>query len=200
MICFSEEKLNPFWPVIVGSIDKHHLQIIYDEIDRSVLDRAGVGGSSASYVPEVRSTWQHWIDPHESVDVESRPIHKLMHQLFQEANHYFAFDTFGVCNEIQYLEYHSKTHDKFEFHTDAMNSMGLPHSQRKISMSIQLSENVDYVGCDLEFPCHSHCDPTRWRRKGTVIAFPSIEPHRVTPITTGARRALIAWSHGPRWR
>ena len=36
--------------------------------------------------------------------------------------------------------------------------------------------------------------------RGTVVAFPSFLYHRVTPVTSGLRKALVAWIAGPRLR
>jgi PKHD-type hydroxylase len=38
------------------------------------------------------------------------------------------------------------------------------------------------------------------RRQGTALAFPAHLAHRVLPVETGLRRALIAWLHGPAFR
>jgi PKHD-type hydroxylase len=38
------------------------------------------------------------------------------------------------------------------------------------------------------------------RERGTVIAFPSYVLHRVTPITSGVRKALVVWAMGPKFR
>jgi PKHD-type hydroxylase len=35
---------------------------------------------------------------------------------------------------------------------------------------------------------------------GNAIVFPSYIAHRVLPITSGMRQALVAWIHGPAFR
>ena len=35
---------------------------------------------------------------------------------------------------------------------------------------------------------------------GRVVAFPSYVLHRITPVTLGVRRSLVAWISGPRFR
>ena len=35
---------------------------------------------------------------------------------------------------------------------------------------------------------------------GNAIVFPSYIAHRVLPITSGMRHALVAWIHGPAFR
>ena len=38
------------------------------------------------------------------------------------------------------------------------------------------------------------------KRLGTGIAFQAFLHHRVTPVTRGMRRSLVAWAHGPVFR
>ena len=33
--------------------------------------------------------------------------------------------------------------------------------------------------------------------QGTIIIFPSMLPHRVTPVTKGVRYSLVQWFSGP---
>lgn len=75
-------------------------------------------------------------------------------------------------------------------------------TQRKISISIQLSDADSYEGGDLEFEETKHDEQTvkYMRQKGTVIAFPSYLSHRVTPVTRGERKSLVSWIEGPAWR
>ena len=36
--------------------------------------------------------------------------------------------------------------------------------------------------------------------QGTIIVFPSMLPHRVTPVTEGVRYSLVQWFSGPDFR
>jgi PKHD-type hydroxylase len=38
------------------------------------------------------------------------------------------------------------------------------------------------------------------KTRGTLIAFPSYVLHRVTPIISGTRKAVVVWTTGPRFR
>lgn len=72
--------------------------------------------------------------------------------------------------------------------------------QRKVSISVQLTDPTEYEGGDLEFQDTTSPDPQSMRQKGTVIVFPSYVVHRVTPVTKGVRKALVSWIEGPAWR
>jgi PKHD-type hydroxylase len=74
---------------------------------------------------------------------------------------------------------------------------------RKLSCSVVLSDPSDYEGGDLEF---SIVNPNKeleilknekFRKKGTVIVFPSHHWHRVTPVTSGIRKSCVIWAVGP---
>lgn len=85
---------------------------------------------------------------------------------------------------------------------------------RKLSVSIQLNHGNEYQGGDFEVitdetqgtPVDDYAPATKLlgpqvteqiRTKGTVIAFPSVFLHRVAPIISGTRKALVVWAGGP---
>ena len=69
---------------------------------------------------------------------------------------------------------------------------------RKLSLTVQLSDENDYEGGDLIF--YNHPDEkervTSVRGKGSVIVFDSRVFHEVTPVTKGIRYSLVKWYHG----
>jgi hypothetical protein len=67
--------------------------------------------------------------------------------------------------------------------------------QRKLALSIQLSDPADYDGGDLMLRCW-HEEVRMPRHRGTVVAFPGWTSHRVTPVERGERWALIVWAWG----
>jgi PKHD-type hydroxylase len=82
-------------------------------------------------------------------------------------------------------------------------------ARRKLSLVVQLSDPADYDGGDLEFMDLLDPDPrdpwvreerARLRARGTVVAFPAFEYHRVTPLRAGVRRSLVWWISGPPFR
>ena len=72
-------------------------------------------------------------------------------------------------------------------------------SKRKLSLSVQLTDPADYDGGDLEFVNHLG-NEDEFRKQGSIIVFPSYLSHRVTTVTRGARRSMIAWVFGPPFR
>jgi PKHD-type hydroxylase len=136
--------------------------------------------------PNIRKSTIAWIDIRE----DSQWLYEKMWQTFQAVNRWFQFDLFGLVDEIQFARY--SVGDSFGWHLDAG---GGQTSTRKLSMSVQLCDDDEYAGGDLEVCACPQLDPRR--RRGTIIVFPSFLAHRVTPITQGSRCSLVAWAHGP---
>lgn len=109
-------------------------------------------------------------------------------------------DAFGVdavmIPEIQWTSYPEG--GKFDWHQDVVINSGYAYD-RKLSITVQLSDSDEYEGGDFELSGVSF-DKEKVREKGTIIVFPSFARHRVTPITKGTRKSLVAWVEGPEWR
>jgi PKHD-type hydroxylase len=104
------------------------------------------------------------------------------------------FDLAGMA-EIQFAEYESSVQGHYDWHLD----VGKHSPLRKISVSVQLSAPEDYDGGDLQLMTRRE-PVTVSREKGAVVVFPSYCLHRVTPVTRGVRRSLVAWVVGPPYR
>lgn len=71
---------------------------------------------------------------------------------------------------------------------------------RRVSISMQLSDPASYVGGDLEIMTDLGPEVAP-REQGTVIVFRSGTQHRVTPLESGERLALVCFfGHSPRGR
>ena len=92
-----------------------------------------------------------------------------------------------------YVEYHAGR-GHFHWHNDYSHES--IESPRKLTVIIQLSKADEYKGGELEvFGAITSKLP---RQRGSVICLPSFVPHRVTPVTRGIRRIIVAWIAGPR--
>jgi PKHD-type hydroxylase len=139
--------------------------------------------------PSIRKSTIAWID----VADHSYWLYEKVWNTFQAVNRWFKFDLLGLVDEIQFARY--AVGDAFGWHLDAG---GGQTSTRKLSMSVQLSDDRDYCGGDLEMCACPQLDARR--RRGTIIVFPSFLAHRVTAVTRGSRCSLVAWAHGPVFR
>ena len=118
-------------------------------------------------------------------------IHSFLEEVWDEASSFIG-TTIDFVEPYELKQY--STDDFFSKHTDNYNSIS-EVIDRKITMSIQLSDDADYVGGDLLI-----LDQQSSRKKGSVIAFPSLFLHQVNPIITGERWSLISWAWGPQWK
>lgn len=113
--------------------------------------------------------------------------------LFTEANRTYRLELRGFVDALQYTQYGPGQH--FDWHLDLGPGST---SARKLSLSIQLSEPDDYGDGQLEFVGRPVGPEARQR--GTAVIFPSYLGHRVSPVTSGTRRSLVAWAYGPAFR
>jgi PKHD-type hydroxylase len=125
----------------------------------------------------------------------NRDLRLALSAYIQEANKAFDIDVTSQC-EIQYTEYGAGG-DFYALHHDI--DWNSNHSyDRKISMSILLSDPKDFDGGELTFSEITN-EGIDWQ-KGSVLCFPSYLQHSVSPVTRGTRKSLVAWFSGPRWR
>lgn len=102
----------------------------------------------------------------------------------------------GMTEAIQFTVYNTSNGPNFyHFHSD----MGKVSAHRKLSISIQLSDEKDYEGGELQFQIVREPFSVT-KKKGTAIIFPSFLQHRVLPVTKGERLSLVCWISGPPYR
>lgn len=129
-----------------------------------------------------------WVNP-EKEECVGRIIEA--YEAVNEAN--YKFDLVGFTEPLQFSRY-EKPGDCYNWHKDIANKGQV---RRKLSFSIQLSDEKSYEGGDLEFFLHPG---KTFREQGTIIFFPSYEIHRVSPIISGQRYSLVGWISGPVFR
>jgi PKHD-type hydroxylase len=110
-----------------------------------------------------------------------------------ESNKRYNFDITGYGEPLQVATYTNQGH--YGWHTDLGAEA---RSTRKLSVSIQLSDELEYEGGELEFSGMHNIRPPK--SIGTVVIFPSFLVHRVRPVIHGTRHSLVAWIHGSSFR
>jgi PKHD-type hydroxylase len=118
---------------------------------------------------------------------------KIIHLMKDTNSKMWNFNITNLVDDLQLAEY---SEGDIPGHYDWHMDFGVGSSTRKISLSIQLSDENSYEGGDLEFMIHRSIIKAP-REKGTCVFFPSYLTHRVTNITKGSRRSLVIWFHGP---
>jgi PKHD-type hydroxylase len=121
-------------------------------------------------------------------------VFELLRSLASDAtSKHFLLTLTNIARLPQYLEYEAGR-GAFGWHNDY--SHGIVDSCRKLTIIIQLSRPEEYEGGRLQtFGIEVEELP---REKGTIVVFPSLLYHQITPVTRGTRRALVAWIAGPR--
>jgi len=136
----------------------------------------------------------------------------FMWHYIQRANREnFLYDLTAIDNEsMQYTFYN--VGQFYDWHTDSslaiykkpenFDQTLVPAAEyiRKLSVILQLSNEEDYQGGNIELISDEGEVYTAPKEKGTFIVFDSRTKHRVTEITSGLRKSVVAWVVGPRWK
>lgn len=111
------------------------------------------------------------------------------------------FDLNSVPEMIQYTEYNSDELGKYDWHQDIGPG---ELSVRKISITVQLSDNHEYEGGDLCFWNGGESLETNYdvasKGIGNVVIFPSYLVHSVKPVTKGTRKSFVLWLGGGHYK
>lgn len=162
-----------------------------DSLTQQQADLAGSGFGPGGD-PRIRITRTAWVPGTAETKWLYDRIHGVMMSVNRDA---YQFELKGFTEQFQYTVYHGSEGGHYDWHLD----LGMKAMQRKLSLSLQLSDPASYEGCDLQFMA-GHGIETAPRDRGTVIVFPSYTLHRVTPVTAGTRKSLVAWAGGPKFR
>jgi PKHD-type hydroxylase len=76
------------------------------------------------------------------------------------------------------------------------------NEMRKLSVSIQLSDPDEYEGGNfiIEDENGEYLLLDNFRKRGSVVVFPSVIKHGITPVTRGVRHSAVCWVVGPKFR
>ena len=113
-------------------------------------------------------------------------------ELFMRAGEEFGLAVGPLSEPVQIVRYGEGDHFQ-RWHTDGGFDR---QEQRLVSVSVELSDVGDYVGGVLEIVPDLVGRPRTLPRGGAMF-FPSRALHRVTPVVTGVRRSLVAWTGPP---
>ena len=148
-------------------------------------------------VPTTRITNLKWIQLNSETKWLFRKIIEQIHKVNQE-----NFDLIlKFVEDLQFSEYTEKQKSFYARHTDH-GDLKLLHNYvdvRKLSFSIQLTDEKEYEGGDLVLYLEGR-EIKAPKSKGTIIFFESSIVHEVKPVKKGIRHALVSWVCGPNLR
>ena len=132
-------------------------------------------------------------------------IHPYIHAANKDANWNFEWDFSESCQFTKYKkgQYYDWHCDSWDRPYDQPNTQS-HGKQRKLSVTLSLSDDKDYTGGELEFDMRN-TDPDKKpnthvlkeiRPKGSLVVFPSDVWHRVKPVKRGVRHSLVIWNVG----
>ena len=129
---------------------------------------------------------------------EYKWIYDKLGDMAYEANqNMFHFDLHSMPEQIQYTEYYASELGHYDWHMDiGFNDL----SQRKVSITVQLSDNTEYEGGNLQLWPGGNYPLEAPRGKGNVVIFPSFMMHRIAPVTRGTRKSFVLWLGGGHYR
>jgi len=136
-------------------------------------------------------------------------VHPYIHQANRDANWNFQWDFSEQCQFTKYKkgQYYDWHCDSWDRPYDQPNTQS-HGKQRKLSVTLSLSDDKDYTGGELEFDMRN-TDPDKKpnthvlkeiRSKGSLVVFPSDVWHRVKPVKRGVRHSLVIWNVGDPFR
>ena len=177
----------PIW--FLGSVpqdtcDKAHAEFLLLPTQDATMGVDGTDRSHLNRNTTVRFAAQgHWFGD-------------IMHNFGVDANKTCAWGyDINAGEAVQFAEYGPEQH--YGWHVDNFPLAG-HDKDRKVSVVCLLSDPAEFQAGELQLRLYS--EYTAPLVKGSVIAFPSILEHRVTPVTAGLRATATMWLSGPRFR
>jgi hypothetical protein len=175
----------PIW--YLGKVESGSCSKLVDEIDLLQPTDASMGIAGESLNKTYRNT-----------KVNFAPFgHWFSNELYNyavKANTDCKWDYLLSGREaIQFAQYEKDQHYNWHIDTFLLSQASL---DRKISVVCLL--NDDFEGGNLQLRLYNEYTPKM--EKGSIIAFPSLIEHRVTPVTKGKRYSATMWISGPKFR
>ena len=168
-----------------------------EKVDKNIFIKSEVNPQNSKIQNSIRKSKNCWIPSTYWIGGF------LWHYIMTANKDNFLYDISHIEQDmIQYTHYDKG--DYYNWHTDMdICDINEPDQLvRKLSFTVQLTNEDEYTGGNLEF---ADFDDSTYRFKvpksrGTVIVFDSRTPHRVTPVESGIRKSLVGWVVGKRWR
>lgn len=172
-----------------NAVDPDFCDYILKNCDWGKAETAQVTTDDISSIkPESRITEIVWHN-------HGAPSTSLMFQHMQMANDIAGWN-FDVKfpQECQIGKYENGGH--YNWHIDAFPP-DEKNMQRKLSAVLLLNNPSEYEGGELEF---EGIPDFKLEGKGSIVVFPSLIRHRVTPVTSGTRYSATCWALGPAFK
>jgi len=179
---------------------------VIKHIDSQDLHEGGVGQTNEKPDEKIRKSFVTFTDDKNIMSVAKDFIFKAN----KNAKWNFDIDAFEHVQLSKYGEsnHYSWHRDNF-LKPDENTELGydLFRKVRKLSLVINLSDENSYEGGDFLFDFRDNNDGSpntlkleNFKKKGSVLVFPSFIYHTVQPVTKGVRYSMVNWSRGWPWK
>ena len=112
----------------------------------------------------------------------------------------FLYDITEYQVDMQYTKYEKGSYYTWHTDQDIRTIYNSDDEVRKLSFSLQLSDENEYTGGEIEFKDVMGNTFSAPKNRGCLIIFDSRTEHRVCTVKSGNRKSLVGWVKGPRWR
>jgi PKHD-type hydroxylase len=175
-----------------NGFSKEELTIIESMTKELPFQDAVTGEGDESKISEYRKSRIKWCPQNK----QWRWVYSKLHDMIIQANNeMWKFDLSTMNEQIQYTEYYGTQEGGYNWHMDCGTEI---QNQRKISVTVQLSDPSEYDNGDLQFNIGRQL--TAPRVQGAAVIFPSFYLHRVTPVSKGIRKSFVLWVGGEPYR
>jgi PKHD-type hydroxylase len=174
-----------------GALSKEFCRSALEQVDWAAAKSGTIGGQTNPVVDvNYRRTDIIWQNPMQPLGCIARCY---MDQANQAAGWGYSYNS---QEDTQIGRYKSTDEGHYDWHMDA----GTPQNgvQRKLSISILLSDPSEFEGGELQFKGIE--DQKILTKQGSIVVFPSFIEHKVTPVTKGVRYSAVTWVSGPSFR
>ena len=209
----SAMNLKPFSTMVKGASivqwDTNLPEFLCDEISSYYLNNCKAMEGTAHGDSQARKVEARWSLPYDWVPSFLSNYVNLANDI------YFQYDiralSYTECHHLKYLPgyYYDWHSDSGPEQTTAISPpswterhQDITEYVRKISFTLQLSNEDEYTGGDVQLidDCHGRILVTVPKKKGALVMFDSRIRHRVKPVKSGTRYCLVGWALGPKWK
>ena len=132
-----------------------------------------------------------WLKPDKANEWLFAKTFQVVQQVNQQC---YKMELSGFTEPLQVGEYGEGQY--YDWHLDVGRG---PHSIRKLSFIVQLSDPAGYRGGEVELLCANQPAAIP-KDQGAMTVFPAYLLHRVKAVESGLRHSLVGWIGGPHLR
>jgi PKHD-type hydroxylase len=152
------------------------------------LERASVESMDPAQSASIRKSSAVFVFPNQSTNWVFERLGKAIREINDAV---YGFDVSEFREGFQFTRY-----EVGEYYGPHFDIGPGKLTERKLSLTVQLSAPDDYTGGELII----YPEFVASKDQGTMTVFPSFMCHDVRPVKTGVRYSLVSWLAGPPFR